>query len=182
MTLGEDIELDLINFNDDNLEQKYDIKNFKCTNENIDDYLYNSALKDFNDGLTVTKLFINKKNKDIVAYFSLCSSAIVYKIMGKLHYEPAIEIKMFAVNEKYQHMKYSEDEEELTLSDMILSMVIGEIRDIGEKYCGVKSVILYSVPEAYNFYDRNFFEDFNEYMVKDQGCFTNDCKAMYMIL
>ena len=62
---------------------------------------------------------------------------------------------MFAIDENYQHMQYSEDIEDGSFSDILFSDVIGFIYDFTENYCGADKIILYSVPDAKSFYIRN---------------------------
>lgn len=89
---------------------------------------------------------------------------------------------MFAVDEAYQHIPYSDDPEDGTLSDIIFNFAISKIYDFTEKYCGADKVILYAVPKAVNFYRKNFFSEFETFMLKSESRFLDGCIPMYMNL
>lgn len=159
------------------------IDDFNCGNENIDKYLKEKCIEDLEKGLGLTKVVLNNENQEVIGFYTLCTTAIIYNISNKNHYIPAMEIKYFAINEKYQGMVFEdEDYEGLTLSDMLFSSIIKEINDISSTSCGIHSIVLYSVPKAYNFYKKNFFEDFNKYMLRDEGKYISDCIPMFVEL
>lgn len=91
---------------------------------------------------------------------------------------------MFAIDEKYQYMKYSDDvyEDNLNLSDMLFAEVISFIYDFTDNFCGADEVILYSVPDAENFYLRNGFKRFENFMLESSELFTDGCIPIYMNL
>lgn len=89
---------------------------------------------------------------------------------------------MFAIDEKYQHMNYSENIEDGNFSDMLFSEVIGNIYNFTDNYCGADKVILYSVPDAESFYTRNGFKRFERFMLQSTSIFVDGCIPMYLSL
>lgn len=67
---------------------------------------------------------------------------------------------MFAIDERYQHLPYSAEKEDGTFSDYIFRFVISKIYEFTEEICGADKVILYAVPKAKNFYEKNGFTVF----------------------
>lgn len=156
-------------------------KDFNCGNEIINNYLHSKALT---DKKAKTFIVINTENNEVICYYSLCCSGFVTSSKNKFTIYPAVEIKMFAIDEKYQHMKYSDDvyEDNLNLSDMLFAEVISFIYDFTDNFCGADEVILYSVPDAENFYLRNGFKRFENFMLESSELFTDGCIPMYMNL
>ena len=76
----------------------------------------------------------------------------------------------------------SEDADEGNLSDMLFSDIISYIYDFTDNQCGADKIILYSVPNAKNFYQRNGFCEFQEFMKPSTSWFTDGCIPMYMDL
>lgn len=159
------------------------ISKFRCGNDEIDKYLKEKALIDLNSGDGVTKVIIDDSNNQIIAYYTLNCSAITSNSHKKKYYSPAIEIKMFALNEIYQDNKiiYSEDDEEY-ICDLILSHIIKEIYDFTNETCGAKTVVLYSTDNAKHFYSRNSFECFEPYMEKNDDRYLVGCTPMFFTL
>lgn len=174
---GNQIAIDKpIRVNEDSIQI---IKSFNCGNEVINEYLKNKA-KD--DAQAVTFILIDKKEKAVIGYYSLNCSGFIINSMSHFTIYPAVEIKMFAMDEKYHHLPYSDDPEDGTFSDYIFSFVISKIYDFTEKYCGADKIILYSVPKAKNFYKKNGFLEFEDFMLKSESRFLDGCIPMYMDL
>lgn len=159
-------------------ELKINVQGFNCGNEIIDDYLKNRS---FSDPQTVTFIIIDEDSNSVVCYYSLSCSGIVisHGTGGKITIFPAVEIKMFAIDEEYQHIKYSE-EDDVNLSDELFWLVIGEIYDFTDNRCGSDKIILYSVPKAESFYTRNSFKRFNNLFIPSSSLFIDGCIPMYM--
>lgn len=155
------------------------VKDFDCGNEVINEYLKS---KSHCDPQTVTYIVIDNDNGSVICYYSLSCSGFVIESNHKFTIYPAVEIKMFAIDENYQHMPYSEDIEDGSFSDILFSDVIGFIYDFTENYCGADKIILYSVPDAKSFYIRNGFTEFMEYMLKSESWFLDGCVPMYLDL
>lgn len=174
---GQDIQLDCVILDKDNADL---LKSFSCGNDGIDEYI---TVKGYSDLMAVTKMILNSANNDVICVYSLCCSSFIMGCAnGKYHPYPAVEIKIFAINKKYQDMRYSNDPSEGCLSNFILNMIIGEIFDFTDNVCGANTILLYSTEEGYNFYKKNGFKDFVEQAVKSSDRFVDDCRPMFMAI
>lgn len=153
-------------------------KDFNCGNEVINNYLKEQA---YNDPKATTFIIYDTENNHIISYYALSCSGFVLNYKSHFTLYPAVEIKMFAVDEQYKHIIYSPDDN-LTLSDYIFCNVISRIYDFTENECGADKVILYSVPKAENFYIKNGFIRFQDFMLKSESMFLDGCIPMYMDL
>jgi hypothetical protein len=173
-----------INFNIYKLTKEYLdlVENFKCGNEEMDKYLKSKALDDLEYGNSFTRIIINSDNNELIGYYSINCTSIVMENHSHRYFSPAIEIKMFALSEKYQGMRNSENDDEDMFSDQILCEIISRIVEITESYISAKNIILYSVPKAKNFYIRNGFELFSDYMISSDDLYVKDCIPMWFEL
>lgn len=175
--LGQNIKLDWVILDKDNVDL---LDSFSCGNDGIDEYI---TEKSYSDLMAVTKMILNSENNDVICVYSLCCSSFIMGCTnGKYHPYPAVEIKIFAVNKKYQDMRYSEDPDEGCLSNFILNRIIGEIFDFTDNVCGANIVLLYSTDEGYSFYKGNGFKDFVELAVTSSDRFVDDCHPMFMAI
>jgi len=158
------------------------VASFDCSNEGINFYLRNNAVHDVS---SVTHLFIDERNNHVVAFATLAATGITIEKGFQDDEEmsttliPAYEIKYFAVDKSYQHMRYCEEEKE-TLSYFILSHIISYIEDIAGVGIGALQIVLYSVMKATHFYQRSGFRGFNNNMRGDQGYNVENCIPMYL--
>ena len=90
----------------------------------------------------------------------------------------AMEIKYFAVDESYKHIPYVKGSS-LTLSHYIFSYMLEYMKEISHNSIGASKIVLYSVPQAINFYKRCKFKEFGEAMYGDEGYFVEGCLPMY---
>jgi hypothetical protein len=96
---------------------------------------------------------------------------------------PAVEIKMFALDNEYQDMSYSEDYDDGTFSDYLFLKLIQDIREMSENSLGIKFIILSSVPKAIKFYkDRHYFLEYEDYMINMYDSFSEGCTPLYMAI
>lgn len=179
MLYSENIKFNIFKLTNEHLSL---IKNFKCGNDEIDGYLKEKALNDIECGNSFTRIIINVDNNELIGYYSINCSSIVMDNHNHKYFSPAIEIKILALSEKYQGIKFFQDDEEDMFSDQILCEIIYKIVEITEKYISATSIILYSVPKAVNFYKRNGFELFEEYMVSNDDMYLKDCVPMWFQL
>ena len=94
---------------------------------------------------------------------------------------PAIEIDYFAIDEEYQGLKYDEtdDDEPFNLSDALFGDILGVCLEVS-KIIAFKFLILYSVPEAKNFYKKHNFEEFYKFMNKINNTHVEECIPMFL--
>lgn len=154
----------------------YEVSNFDAGErfKNFNDFIKQDAFeyRDAGNGVTYTiwnvfysELGIEIK-RDFVAYYTLAASSMPYidRIRkdesemkdGDEPYDtqicgfPALEIKMFAVDQKYQDIFYSFEGQDIPVSAWILLYIEQQIEGIFENTLGFKIIFLHAVPSAEN--------------------------------
>lgn len=158
-------------------------KRFKCGNVYIDWFIHTIACKDKE---TVTYAAIDVKNELIISIMTLVASGI-YTNPSKLSMRekiviPAIEIRNFATDVRYQKLSYSNDYNDNTLSYQIFNKYMKDILEMSKNVIGIKKVILYSVDKAIPFYKKSRFKDFKKFMVRSDARSIRGCTPMYFNL
>ncbi|MEE1318993.1 MAG: hypothetical protein UHD05_05725 [Ruminococcus sp.] len=153
-------------------------RDFDCKNEYINKFIRDTAIDDVD---STTFIYIDNKTQKAICAYSLACSGIVANLSDKLYVYPAVEIKIFALDKEYQHRKFSESKKSVTFGDVFLAYVIDSIGDFTENYCGASRIVLYSVPEYVNFYKRNFFKCFEDFMSPDESIVNQDCVLMFYL-
>ena len=133
------------------------IEEFSCGLEELDKKLI--QMKENDEGTTF--VFLDETNGQIIGYCTYCASGLKKAYENDSITYPAAEIKYFAIDKTYQHKSYDDD---FKFSDLMLCEV------------------LYSVPEAVNFYKRNGFCEFTEFMKKDSYNYIDGCIPMFFTL
>lgn len=155
------------------------------------------------DGATqlVWNIFYNENdeevNRELVGYYTLAATSIPY--IDRIRKEPdemkddndiydektcgisAVEIKMFAIDKKYQDLFYDYQGEVLPISAWILRKIIDSVEQMITESIGVKAIFLHAVPEAEEFYLKNEFTYLKENM-NPLGSIDDDLTPMYMTL
>ncbi len=174
MQYGENLDLALLNLTK-NIIDNY---KFDCGNDYINKYFK----KPLSKKETADFVYIDNKTDKLVAYYSLNCSAIMIDSKSELiNLVPAVEISVFALATDYQGLPMQKDTD-YNLSNYIMDEVIKKISLFTREQCGSGRVVLYSVPEAYDFYVRNEFEDFVGYMKPAASRITEDCIPMFFRL
>jgi len=151
---------------------------FNCGNEYINNCFKNSI----NNIDTADFVYIDRTNDKLVAYYSLsCSSIMINSNSSLINLAPAVEISVFALAQDYQGLLMYEDDD-FNLSVHILDKIIEKIVNFTDEQCGAGRIVLYSVPQAYNFYRNYGFNDFIELMKPAASKTTEDCIPMYLNL
>lgn len=153
---------------------------FNCGNEFIDKYYQENKI--FSDNDAVTYCFWSDEGKqDLVGIASLSCSGIIIKSHEQFNITPAIEIKIFAVDERFQHVKFPDDDTTENWSDYC-AFYLMEIIDNICSYCGASHIVLYSVPAAVKFYTRHHFHKFESLMAQPSNLYIDECIPMFMNL
>lgn len=173
---GQDVKMYTVILDNGNADL---LRDFSCGNDYIDNYVSEKGAYDFT---AVTKMVLNSDNNEVICVYSLCCSSFLISSKEKLHPNPAVEIKIFAVSQKYQDIKYSRDPNEGCLSNFILNKVIGEIFEFTDDMCGANIILLYSTDEGYDFYKKNGFKDFLDIAVKSDDKTVDGCYPMFMTM
>ena len=166
------------------------VGSFSCGNLEINDYINNEEA--FYDCETVTYLLLEKDDNDqftkLIGFLSLSCSAIIKDLDsvdsdGRPYDElvPAALIEYFAITEEYHGMPYDQGED-ITFSEVVFSMFIVRIMRILKEFIGAQYIILCATKEAYNFYRKCNFGDFEEDMGYSNDPHTSDCIPMYLMV
>lgn len=152
---------------------------FFCGNPAIDEYFRCFAA---DDATAVTYLVIDENNQKLLAALTIaCSAIFLAKKQQFSTLMSAIEVVYFAVDVDYQGLRYRPGDDR-SLSHYLFSYLIEMIRGISRDHVGAAKIVLYSVPEAFNFYRRLGFSTFGSTMYGDRGTFVKDCVPMYFDL
>lgn len=174
-----EINLDEIHIEALNYDNHYLIKGFSCGNINFDEFLHEDAIYEHR---VVTYLIVYQNN--LLGFFAISASGI-NKIEEGINYNlSAIEINYFALENKYHHISFNEEEEKkktkFYLSDVIFSKILNFISNNIINIVGAEFIVLYSVPEAVDLYTRNEFKNFEEYMNCSNKPYLRECIPMYI--
>ena len=155
------------------------MRNFFCGNHAIDEYFRYFAAE---DATSVTYLVIDENNNKLLAALTIaCSAIFLSKKQQFSTLMSAIEVVYFAVDIDYQGLRYRPGDDR-SLSHYLFSYLIEMIRGISRDHVGAAKIVLYSVPEAFNFYHRLGFRTFGSTMYGDRGTFVRGCEPMYFDL
>lgn len=169
------------------------LEGFDCGNDNLNNYMWQCV----EEGSSTIHALIDKDlNKVIGVCFLKCSAYIEkqgmanYNDDGELDEDhpfnyimsPAVEILYFAISIEYQDLQFSVDKSLGCLSNVYLNMMICDIIDSSDNFAKAKYVLLYSVADAYRFYNRNNFCTFDDRAMTDSDERLIDCTPMFLEL
>ena len=173
--------------------------------DNFNDFVSEEAIEYANNGDGVTYLVWNifcgedgvETRRGLVAYYTLAATSIPYEDRIRLDEEEAklsgeefdvqicgisaLEIKLFAVNEKYQDVFYEYKGTELPVSAWIMRSIIDYANSLINTVLGFKAIFLHALPNAEKFYKNNGFHSVEKNM-KPLHCVDSDYQAMYLSL
>jgi len=134
----------MVNFYIDN--NCLDISGFESGHRVFDSYLR------FQDDKAVLHYIMEANSDELITYFSLVASALLDGEISNLKVIPAIELKMFAVDKRYQG---------IGITPYLLSAVIEMIEHCAVEYIGAELIVLYSVrySEPMNISQARFLSD-----------------------
>ena len=161
------------------------IYRFDCGDDDFNELVR----KDWESQETVKYLFIDIELNTMIAYLSLACSGIMSVIdsdterswyENELSVISAVEIKYFAVNSDYRHLKFKEDSGRYdTLSARIFEYCLKKIECITSTVVGAETMVLYAVPKAKTFYKQNGFKEFESWMTASAIYALKNCISMY---
>lgn len=173
---GREINYSIERLSPDNIKLLGD---FSCENESIDDYLHKKALTDTENVCYLCRdLNMNK----IIGFASLACSGIYHRVDNFIQTIPAIQISYFAIDQQIHKLLYDEEDMHFYFSDMFFCNILEKCNEISEIYVGAAFVVLYAVPDAKHFYERNRFQDYTEYMQRDHTRYLDGCTPMFIEL
>jgi len=146
-----------------------DISSFDSGYSVFNDYLH------YRDDSSVIHYILDSESENLIAYFSLLSSALLYGELSHLGAIPAIELKMFALDKRYQGRG---------ISTLLIDSVIETITHYSAEYVGAKIILLYSVPidSILNFYEESGFRRTNGLFATYKSPFNEGCIPMFKLL
>ena len=172
---------------------------------NFDEFVSKEAMEYAEDGDGVTywvfHVILNEKDaemfRELVSYYTLSATAIPYVDRIRLDEDearkegtefseeiwgiPALEIKMFAVDEKYQDIFFEFEGEDLPIAAWIIRNIVKKAYDLMNTVVGFKALFLHSLPNAEEFYHKNGFNSM-EVNMQPLQCVDSEYKAMYLAL
>lgn len=150
----------------------------------LDDYFHCQAIDDPEGVTYITYDRTKPDNCAAIALFTLSCSAIMLVLEnGSIKLEPAVELKMFALDQKYQHLAFEDADTRITLGDVVLSTALKYISDCAKRVFGATRVVLYANSEnSCSFYQRNGFTPFLDNMHPNQDPFLDGCIPMIYAL
>lgn len=170
---------------------------------NFNEFVIDEAISYADEGNGVTYVVWNvfcdenEIGRDIVSFYTLAATAIPYEDRIRRDEEEAkkfgedfdveicgisaIEIKMFAVDKKYQDVFFIYDGEDLPISAWVMRSIIDFSYSLMNEVLGFKSLFLHALPEAENFYKTNGFNPV-EVNMQPLHCVDSEYKAMYLAL
>ena len=151
------------------------IEEFSCGSYELDKKLAEMKVND--EGTTV--IFFDETNNQIIGYCTYSTSGLKKSYQNDSITYHAAEIKYFAIDENYQHKSYDED---FNFSDLMLCEIMKRLLEISENVISFDYILLYSVPDAVSFYERNGFSKFDEFMEKDSYIYIDGCVPMFFVL
>lgn len=158
------------------------LRDFDCGNSSINEFIREKSLDTRGK---VTYVFIDGENKKVICFCAICCTAIsINATDGKNKFRtgmPTIEIDFFAVDERYRSLPFDRESNRYeTLSNALFSYMIKLINEISVEHVGATHICLYAVPKAVNFYKRCGFEEFEEYMNRDEKPYIDGCVPMFL--
>lgn len=159
------------------LEQNTEMKPFKCTDEDLNDFLLSEAKDYQKELLAVTYLVMDPDTNAVVAYYSLLNDQIRFTTESKkarnsinrnvphakqrTHY-PAMKIGRLAVDQRYAHQG---------IGQYVIKLIMSTLATRFPSGCRVLTVDAYA--NAVSFYERCGFRFFTE---TDEG---DETRLMY---
>ena len=173
--------------------------------KNFNDFILEEAMeyRDAGEGAThiVWNVVYNENGieqmREIVSFYTLATSAIPYEDRIRLDEDeekklgkgfdsqicgiPALEIKMFAVDEKYQDIFFEYQGEDLPISAWIMRNIVSYAKELISDEVGFKAIFLHSLPDAEKFYLEN---EFNRVQINMKPLYgvNSEYTAMYFAL
>jgi len=151
------------------IDTEYDnTDDFDCGFVVFNDYLKSHTHKDN----AVFHYIINTENNELIAYFSLLASAVLFGTFDNFNSVPAIELKMFAVDRKYQKRN---------LNVRLVEDITDLMREYSLEYVGADVLVLYSVPEekVVRMYENCGFRMLPKEYSMYKSYFSDGCVSMY---
>lgn len=169
----------------------YELKKFRTQHGEIQltKYLVKIAKKHENSMLNKTYLVRDKKNRNLVAWFSLKNATLPYNDKENSFLIPAVELTHFAVDERYRKIGLQDSLAVKTGEFIFWNLILPIVKDAADKVA-CKDLFVFSIntPKLIDYYtNRLGFKEienlddklFFEYAVPD---YDDACKFLYFPL
>ncbi len=152
---------------------------FDCGNFYLNHFLQSSDSLD--GSIARTYVYLTEDKSVIIGYYSITTGCIE-SIDGDLRIKigGSVHISYLAVDIKY-HKWHSQDEVDISFSDILLTDCIERIRNIQDSL-GFAFITLNSTKMGYSLYKRNGFEEIEDDMVIPSEKEDVECIPMYLAL
>lgn len=138
------------------------------------------------DGVTYLILNQEEDEKDVVGYYTISTKSLLLEDVIEEDGQrdvaileiPALEIKMFAVDEKYQDIFFEFENVQKPVSAWVFEEILRRLDEFALCNVSYKAVFLRSVKKAEEFYLRNGFNYFSTTML-DTFSVDSDLKPMF---
>lgn len=157
------------NYYFETLNEKHDLSDFDCGDDDLNDFLKNDALSQQNDKLNITKLVMYDGR--ILGFSTLLTDTIFLKNIKNEKLQFKIKEKL-KINKKYKEIsavkigRLAIRKEYIgkCLGSHILRNIMKNLKDISENKIGFRFIIIEGYAKAFNFYVVN---NGFEYLEKD---------------
>ncbi len=137
------------------------------------DYIRLNAVADYQIGMGVTHLLIDKDAGKLAGYVTLRSTSLVSVQEDKMRVQPAVEIAELAVHKDYERQG---------VGTALLNIAVAKVDRIRETELGIKSVVVCPDPCAIGFYKRFGFTELSSlYEVLHDG-WNDNCDPLILTL
>ena len=169
----------------------YELKMFRIQHDEIQltKYLVKIAKKHEKAMLNKTYLVRDKRNRNLVAWFSLKNATLPYNSREDSFLIPAVELTHFAVDERYKNVVLQDNFSVKTGEFIFWNLILPIVKNISEEVaCKDLFVFAINTPKLIDYYkNRLGFKEienlddklFFEYAVPD---YDDNCKFLYFPL
>ena len=171
------MDIECMNYEKDDLRNR--IRDFNCGNNEL-----NKFLKEADLHCVTTKVFVESSSKKIIGFCSFCCSCVLTKSDTTIEKFPAIEIKIFAIDESYHGKEFTQyphrnRRKNMTIADYVLRSMIIYFDELSQNTISAKFIVLESTKKAMHFYSKNAFECFPDTTSILRDEFGRGCVPMF---
>lgn len=174
-------------------DENRELLNDFCVGESKEDIAFATFVKKEAKGFCenyegVTYLIINQlgEKREVVGYYTITTKALLLKdeVEEDGDYDtaileiPALEIKMFAIDKKYQDVFFEFEGIRKPVSAWVFEEILRRLDNIALCCVGFKAIFLRAIQQAEDFYVRNGFNFFTKTML-DTFSIDTDLKPMF---
>lgn len=153
-------------------ENRSKLSVFDCGHEGMNNFLVCQAEKYSNSYDGLTRLLIHKKTKNVIGYYTLKNTSLIFKPDNKLRGIPAIEIFRLAIDKDFQDQG---------IGTKVLQKIFFDAYEYTNTFSSAKMIVLYALnnEQCLKFYKKLKFIEMEEFfeMLYDE-CIHNAVPLM----